>query len=194
MCGWPLAQEPDHRPVIAAPVPLGSVTARYHSIFVVRASSSIQTIEQTFGGSFAYNAKGSHSGWHMPQATLSRLGAFFSAEVEPFGPHQRAAAAVAKGHATVAAIDSLVRALLGKHDPALTIALRVVGRTPDQPSPSFVGSTALATDQAERLRTALTGLAEDSGGQALLADVCLSGFISAQKSDYDETLTLGSVI
>ena len=160
-------------------------------LFVVRASSSIPTVEETFGGSFGYNAKGSHSGWNMPQAILSRLGASFSSEVGPVGPHQRAAAAVAEGCATVAAIDSLVWVLLERHAPALTAALRVVGHTPDQPTPLLVGSSALAANQAERLRAALTALADDPARKALLTDVCLSGFVPAQMGDYDETLALG---
>lgn len=191
MCGWPLAQERGARPVIAAPVPLGADGPRYHSVFVVAASSSFETVEQTFGGSFAFNSKGSHSGWNMPQAHLSRLGARFSGEVGPFGPHQRTAKAVANGEATVAAIDSLVWALLCRFDPALAGGLRVVGRTPDQPSPPLVGSAALGALQAERLRTALIRLSDDAAGRTLLNDTCLSSFEAVTMADYDETLSLG---
>ena len=192
MCGWPLAQERGQRPVIAAPIPFGSATARYHSVFVVNAASPFRTVEETFGSRFGYNAKGSHSGWNMPQAHLARLGASFSSEVGPFGPHQRTVSAVVDGQADVAAIDSLVWSLLERHDPALTAALRVVGRTPDQPSPPLVGSAALGPDEAERLRAALTGLAGNPAGRALLAGVCLSGFAPARIDDYGETLAVGT--
>ena len=193
MCGWPLAQERGTRPILAAPVPLGTDGARYHSVFVVAAASSFETVEQTFGGIFAFNSKGSHSGWNMPQAHLSRLGGQFSGEVGPFGPHQRAAGAVVNGAATVAAIDSLVWALLCRFDPALAGGLRVVGRTPDQPSPPLVGSAALGALQAERLRAALIGLSDDAAGRALLNDTCLAGFEAVTMADYDETLGLSRV-
>lgn len=191
MCGWPLAQEGARRPVIAAPVPVGERGARYHSVFVVAAGSGWTTLEQTFGHRFAYNAKGSHSGWNMPRAHLSAMGAKFAAEVGPFGPHQRAAAAVAAGEAEVAALDSLVWALLNRHDPGLAGALRVVARTADQPSPPLVGSAALKAAEASRLLHALTGLSDDPEGRTLLADVCLTRFAPANSADFDETLTVG---
>ena len=190
MCGWPLAQEGGTRPVIAAPVPVGEAGPRYHSVFVVAAASALETLEQTFGGIFAYNAKGSHSGWNMPQSYLSHLGAFYGSELGPFGPHQRAAEAVASGAATVAAIDSLVWALLRRHAPALAKQLRVVGRTPGQPAPPLVGSASLGEARAMRLRAALVALADDEAGRALLDDVCLLGFMPATVADYDETLRL----
>ena len=195
MCGWPLAQEgaaqeDGRRPVIAAPVPAGETGPRYHSVFAVAAGSPFATVEQTFGHRFAFNAKGSHSGWNMPRAHLAGLGGWYAAEVGPFGPHQRAAAAVAAGEADVAALDSLVWALLRRHDGALAGALRVVGRTAEQPSPPLVGSDALGEGEAKRLRGALIGLADDPIGRALLADVCLAGFEAVEMRDYDEALRL----
>ena len=192
MCGWPLALERGRRPVLAAPIPAGEAGPRYRSVFVVQAASPFRTLEDTFGGSFAFNARSSHSGWNMPRAHIARLGGRHAAEIGPFGPHQRAAAAVAAGEASVAAIDSLVWALLCRHDKALTAALRVVGQTADQPSPPLVGSVSLAEHDAEPLRAALTGLAQDPAGRALLADVCLAGFARASPRDYDETLAVAA--
>lgn len=217
MCGWPLAREadtgpaqaanagppaqppapgmeragqgaapaaPTARPVIAAPA------SAYHAVFVVRAGSRFQALPDTFGSRFAFNSQGSHSGWTMPAAQLAWLGGWFSALVGPFGPHQRAAAAVAAGHADVAALDSLVWALLARHDPALAAALRVVGRTPDQPAPPLVGSPGLPPATQSRLRAALLGLDRDAAGRALLADVCLTGFRAADAPDYAVTRLL----
>ena len=185
MCGWPLAQEGASRPVIAAPIPLAENGARYRSVFVVAAGSRFRTLEETFGGRFAFNAKGSHSGWNMPRAHVAARDGWYAEQVGPFGPHQRAAAAVAAGAADVAALDSLVWALLCRHDPALAASLRVVDQTADQPSPPLVGSAAL--DEATRLRvqTALVELPA-----ALLADLCLARFAPARLRDYDETLHL----
>ena len=134
MCGWPLAQEAGSRPIIAAPIPLGSAEPRYRSVFVVKADAPFQTLEHTFGHRFAFNARSSHSGWNMPQAHLARLGGKFAAELGPFGPHQNAAASVLAGEADVAAIDSLVWALLCRHAQAMAAGLRVIGQTPDQPA------------------------------------------------------------
>src|SRR5206468_990243 len=80
---------------IAAPVPAGESGARYRSVFVVAAGSRFRVLEGTFGGRFAFNAKGSHSGWNMPRAHLAARGGWYAEEVGPFGPHQLAAAAVA---------------------------------------------------------------------------------------------------
>ena len=190
MCGWPLAQDPAARPVIAAPIPAGESGPAYHAVFVVPAASPHRRLADTFGGRFAFNARGSHSGWNMPWAHLRPLGATFASLVGPFGPHQNAAAAVAAGEADVAAIDSLVWALLRRHAPADAARLRPVARTPPQPSPPLVGSAALPPAEAARLRTALLALADDAPGRALLADVCLAGFAPATRADYAVTRTL----
>jgi len=190
MCGWPLAKEGGTRPILAAPVPGGAGGARYRSVFVVGAADGFETLEHTFGHRFAFNARGSHSGWNMPMAHVVRLGGRFSAEIGPFGPHQRAVAAVAAGEADVAALDSLVWALLCRYAPDLAGALRVVGRTPDQPSPPLVGSEGMRAADVAALRAALLAMEGDAAGQALLADVCLAGFRVARLPDYDETLAV----
>jgi ABC-type phosphate/phosphonate transport system substrate-binding protein len=188
MCGWPLAKDPGSRQAVAAPIPAGSDGPRYHAVFVVAADSPFSTVADSFGQSFAFNARGSHSGWNMPKAHVARLGGHFAVEKGPYGPHQRSAAAVASGEASIAALDSLVWALLCRHAPDQAAGLRVVGQTADQPSPPIVASVALAPGDAARLRRALVGLADDPTGRALLADVCLSGFAPATLADYDETL------
>ena len=186
MCGWPLAQEGGARPVIAAPVPVGEHGARYRSVFVVAADSRFRRLEDTFGTRFAFNAKGSHSGWNMPQAHLRERGGWYAEEIGPFGPHQRAAAAVASGQADVAALDSLVWALLCRHDPGLAGRLRVIDRTADQPSPPLVGSPALDETTRRRARSAFLSLPAP-----LLAEICVSGFSPATLQEYDETLRIG---
>jgi ABC-type phosphate/phosphonate transport system substrate-binding protein len=191
MCGWPLALEQGQRPVIAAPIPQGEAGPRYHAVFVVAAAAPFQTLDQVFGHRFAFNARESHSGWNMPQAHAAALGGSFGAAIGPYGPHRLAAASVAADEADVASIDSLVWALLCRHAPGMAAALRVVGRTPDQPSPPLVGSAALPEADRMRLQAALLGLTADSTGRALLDDVCLTGFAPATRADYDETLSVG---
>ena len=188
MCGWPLAKEGGGRTILAAPVPIGGDGPRYHSVFVVSGKSPFVSLEQTFGYRFAFNARSSHSGWNMPMAHVARLGGSFSLEVGPFGPHQRAAGAVAANEADVAAIDSLVWALLCRYDPSLTSALRVVGRTPDQPSPPLVGTGSMADADADALRMAILRLSTSESGRLALQEVCLAGFTEVQLADYDLTL------
>ena len=189
MCGWPLAQEHGTRPVIAAPVPVGEGGARYRSVFVVATGSRFRTLADTFGGRFAFNATGSHSGWNMPWAHLRERGGWYAAEVGPFGPHQHAAAAVAAGQADVAALDSLVWALLQRHEPGLAGALREIDRTADQPSPPLVGSSALNEVDRRRLADAL-----GRTPRSLLAELCLTGFVPATLDDYRETLRVGHLV
>ncbi len=191
MCGGPLAREPDARPVLAAPVPADEAGPAYHAVFVVAAGSPYRQVQDCFGARWAFNARDSHSGWTMPRAHLAALGApAFAQEVGPFGPHQRAAAAVAAGAADLAALDSLVWALLCRHDPALATGLRVIGRTPPQPSPPLVGGRGQPGN--DRLRAALLALSQDAEGRGLLADVCLAGFAPAAHADYAITRSLAA--
>ena len=138
--------------MIAAPA------TAYHAVFVVLAGSRFQTLTDTFGHRFAFNSQGSHSGWTMPAAHLAGLGGWFSALVGPFGPHQRAAAAVAAGQADVAALDSLVWALL----PGTTRRWpppSAWSAAPRTSPPRRVGAPGLPPGTRASLRAALLGLA-----------------------------------
>ncbi len=201
MCGWPFAQEGGVRPLIAAPVPQAAWSAGaaiYRSDFVVAMDSPFENLPDVLGRRFAFNSRGSHSGWNLPCVHLSAPGAgAFSALIGPFVTHQRAIAAVAEGEADVAAIDSFVLDLLRLHDPGLAARVRVVASTAASPIPLLVGADPRFGDPLgevarARLRAVLLGMHEDATGRRFLRELALLRFAQVAAADYDVTLRLDS--
>lgn len=204
MCGWPLALENMERgnagrplrPVIAAPVPTADWSAGqaiYRSDFIVAAASSFQSLPDTFGHRFAYNAVISHSGVNLPQTHLAAWANHTPLYAEMVGPLttvRRCVEAVAEGRAEVSAVDSFGLQILRRHDAALGDAVRVIGSTAPSPIPPLVGGALLTEADRESLCSVLAGLENDRAGQALLADLCVARFVPAIRETYEATLAV----
>jgi ABC-type phosphate/phosphonate transport system substrate-binding protein len=196
MCGWPFAREGAVKRVIAAPVPAAGWCAGravYRSEFVAAADAPFQTLADTFGERFAYNARDSHSGYNMPRAHLARWASrqpLFRAVIGPTGSHRRSIEAVLAGAAELAAIDSYYLALAHRHAPELVAGLRVVDVTDASPIPLLVGSSALKLDEARRLANVLVALGERDDARSLLGELSLEGFAEAEAAVYAATLAL----
>ncbi len=194
MCGWPLAREGGARPVIAAPVPAAAWSqgqALYRSDFVVAAESPLRSLEDSFGGRFAFNALSSHSGANLPRAHLAAWAArapLYAGLVGPLTTPRRCIEAVVAGQAEITAVDSYALDLLRRHDPDLVGQIRVIGATQASPIPPLVGSAGLAERDRTALRGALLGLHADAAGRALLGALGLLRFGTAKRATYDSTL------
>jgi ABC-type phosphate/phosphonate transport system substrate-binding protein len=71
MCGYPLATRyPQVRP-LAAPSPCSRTRPpSYRSVWLVRAGSSFDSLESTFGHRIGWLAEHSHSGFNAPRHAL----------------------------------------------------------------------------------------------------------------------------
>jgi ABC-type phosphate/phosphonate transport system substrate-binding protein len=171
ICGYPLTHEyagllaPIVTPCYRAN---GCAGAEYASLVVVRNDDPARGLEDLRGRSAAINSPRSHSGWSALRAMaapLAKGGRFFE-RVVATGSHAASLAAVSSGKADVAAIDAVTHALLARHRPSSTSAIRILDRSPRAPGLPYVTRADAPPDLLARLRE---GVAE------ALADPALAG-------------------
>jgi ABC-type phosphate/phosphonate transport system substrate-binding protein len=152
--------------------------AHYHSVLVVNAQAGGTQLSDFMDGVFAYNEKGSQSGWAAAQMHLSQQGLRPTRFLET-GGHRASIKAVAEGHADLAAIDAVTWELALRHEPA-TKSLRVIDTT--KPTPGLPYICALVRDP-EPLRAAISA-AIDSLDASVRAALLLHGLQMIPASDY----------
>jgi hypothetical protein len=100
----------------------------YYSDMIVRADTSFKSFEELRGCSWAYNERGSHSGFNIVGYYLAMRGfdqSFFGRVVES-GSHRKSLEMVLRGSVDTAAIDSSVLELEVAKDPAISGQIRTV--------------------------------------------------------------------
>jgi ABC-type phosphate/phosphonate transport system substrate-binding protein len=187
MCGLPYSRSEPRPELIAAPVPAPREfrgLPQYWSEMVVRKDSTMQTIEDTFGGRIALTVPDSQSGclaalyYLMSQANRFPLyQEVIAPRVTPLG----AIYAIIEGAADVAPIDSYAYALLRKYRWDLVSQLKVVARTARTPIPPMVASHA----GFERLQAVFLEAHKIGSMQPLMADLLLDRFVLPDPSSYD---------
>jgi ABC-type phosphate/phosphonate transport system substrate-binding protein len=164
----------------------------YRSAVVVRAEDSAACLADMRGRRCAVNSLDSNSGMNVLRAEIARLavGGRFFADVVVTGGHVASVAAVARGHADVAAIDCVTWAHLQRLRPGETEGLRVLGWTAASPGLPLV--TALGTGGAtvRALVRALAEVAADAGLANVQDALLLDGFDVLPLSAYDAILQI----
>lgn len=127
----------------------------YFSDIVVRRADPARSLEDLAGRTFAFNERGSHSGYNALAAELVARGIgepFFGAAVET-GGHERSLCAVLDATVDTAAIDSQVLEVAFEQDAELFERLRVIEAIGPSPAPPLVAGSALEVVERERLRS-----------------------------------------
>ena len=193
MCGFPYARRHRRPQLIGAPVPSQSRYGGrpiYFTDFVVRAESPCQTLEDTFGGRFAYTTEGSHSGYnaaryHLLAYRTPEQPALYAEVIGPLVTPRRALEAVLQGRADVAPLDSYSLDLMRRHTADLAAAVRVVASTVAAPIPPIVASPGVPAESCARLTEALLAVHRSPELSALLDTLLLSRFDIVQPADYE---------
>jgi ABC-type phosphate/phosphonate transport system substrate-binding protein len=191
MCGFPLATRyRDVRPLVA-PVTECSATdgPSYRSVWLVRADSTFDTLESTFGQRIGWTVEHSHSGFNAPRhALLAYRSAarprLYRASIGPLEHPRAAVAALVAGQADVVAIDAYWWALLERHDPLEARRIRSIGTTDEAPMPPLVCSPAFPSPAATELIEALVSLDADPAAQPHLRALALKRFTAVERRDY----------
>ena len=135
MCGLPFSEATPQLELVAAPVPAPPHyrnQPQYWSEFVVRADSSFQRLEDTFGGRIAFTAPHSQSGYAAAISHLMSAGGttpLYRDIIAPCLTPRGALSTVSEGRADIAPVDSFALDLLRRHEPALVAQFRVVATT-----------------------------------------------------------------
>lgn len=194
-CGYPLMHflKTDCLPVC---VPLFNVEGcqgkYYSSHLITPANSDINTLADCQNQTVAINGPDSNSGMNVLRHAVSRLGArapYFS-EVLVSGSHLNSVRAVAKGEASLAAIDSISFALIKDEWPELVEGVRNIGFTEKTCGLPFVvpaNSAELTNSEMiiDALNTSLSNLAASERNH-----LHLIGFEKVQQQDYQKIIEL----
>jgi ABC-type phosphate/phosphonate transport system substrate-binding protein len=193
MCGYPWALRADRPDLLAAPVPspprYGGRPV-YFTDFIVRADSSYRTLEDTFGGTIAYSAVHSHSGYNaarfhlLPYRTAARP-TLYRAVLGPLHRQVPVVDAVIEGRADVGPIDGYALDLLRRHGVERAQRVRVVATTVAAPSAPLVASPLVDAAERERLTAALLDVHAAPEMASTLDELLLARFVRAEPGDFE---------
>ncbi|WP_419904341.1 phosphate/phosphite/phosphonate ABC transporter substrate-binding protein [Kiloniella sp.] len=155
----------------------------YYSVIIVHQDSQLKKLEDLKNKTFAYNEKGSQSGYAALLYTLSVIKdapQFFTSSFQS-GSHRQSIQAVAEGKADFAAIDALSWELALRHEPTAQ-KLRIIAVS--EPTPTLPFITALRSPrELDKLHMAVVDAMvalDEETREALL----FIGFAPMQVSDY----------
>jgi phosphonate transport system substrate-binding protein len=159
----------------------------YFTDVVVRRDSGLASFADLRGRRYAYNDRGSNSGYAIPRDHLLHLGETrgYFGEVVEAGAHQASLRLVLEGRVDASGIDSTVLELEAKQRPEIAPALRVVETIGPHPIPAVVVSSRLPAEARARLRAAFLAMHEDPEGRAVLAEGLIARFVPVTDADYD---------
>ena len=184
-CGLPFrTQLKDKVSLIGTPAyGLNCGAGSYYSVIVVHQDAPIEDLGGLKNKTFAYNEKGSQSGYAALLYTLGTIkGAqkYFTSSVQS-GSHRQSIQAVAEGRADFAAIDALSWELALRHEPAAQ-KLRIV--TTSEPTPTLPFISALRPrKELDKLHMAVVDAMVALGEETREA-LLFMGFAPTQVSDY----------
>ncbi|RMB54988.1 phosphonate ABC transporter substrate-binding protein [Sphingomonas sp. PP-CE-3A-406] len=186
-CGYPLIADSSLAlrvlalPVYATP---GCVGASHTSVIVARADDVDTSLDGFRQHRAAINDRRSNTGMNLLRATIAPVageGAFFSSVIET-GSHRASMIAVGAGQADIAAIDCVTYAAIGRFEPAVTTALRIVAHSPASPTLPFVTAASTSAATVAALRVALNRVMVDPDLVEDRAHLFLTGAIAADRT------------
>lgn len=187
ICSGTYAALPAGAPVEILAVPVVDGRAVYHAVIVVRAADGYRSFSDLRGTRFAFSDELSTTGHVYPRWLLAQEGetpdSFFSGTILT-GSHDRSILAVHRHLADAAAVHEMVYRTTVVPGSPYWGSLRIIGTSPDFPTPPVVAPTSLSAPMRERMRAILTGLHASPEGRALLGRIGVTGFVPGRPEDY----------
>jgi phosphonate transport system substrate-binding protein len=182
----PSSLEPLAAPVIAGERYQGRPI--YFSDVIVPVGSPFRNFADLRGASWAYNDRGSQSGYGVTLYHLLRLGetgGYFGRVVKA-GAHQRSIRLVAAGDVDASAIDSHLLAVELREHPELAARIRVIDALGPSTIQPVVAAGRLPSEIKAGLREALLAMGDDPAARAALDYAFVERFVSVDDADYDD--------
>lgn len=197
-CGLPLmTMLRDEVSLIATPAysAPGCEGPFHRSAVIVHAANEALGLGGLRGGRCAINQPTSNTGMNLLRAEISELaggGPFFE-EVVVTGSHAESIRAVAEDRADVAAVDAVTLALLQRHRPQLTDAVRVLTWTVRTPGLPLITSAAQPAWTKLVWAQVLGEVAQDPKLGAVLASLLITDFVALPRTHYHAILYFADV-
>ena len=182
ICGYPFVQYRDRLSLLAVPVWRGRPL--YQSYLIVDRGREAADIGDLRGDIHAYSDPDSNSGYLVTQAALAAqseaANTFFRKSFFTYS-HRNVVRAVASGLAESGSVDGYVWEVMSEIEPGLTGKTRILRRSEWLGFPPVACARALAgTPLAAAIGQALTAMANEPAGRAVLDMLRLDGFTSGQ--------------
>lgn len=160
----------------------------YRSKLLIRNTDKGKALADFRGRVAACNSPDSQSGYRALLNSTHHDEYFFRATVWT-GSHRLSLKALQTGSADIAAIDCVSLALFGRYDPLLLKGLSILGETALTPGLPLITSKRTSAKTLEKLRAALSEMAER---REIAEGLLIGGFSPASRRDYDVLLTASS--
>src|SRR5215471_3985537 len=177
ICGLAYVRESDRNDklieLLVAPVmvhPRHHAKPVYYSDVIVRTDINFHSFEDLCGCTWAYNERGSHSGFNIVRYHLAMRGFdqnFFRRIVES-GSHRNSLEMVLQRSVDTAAIDSSVLELEVAKDPAISGRIRTVEILGPSPAPPWVVHRSVSADIRKTLSDIFLSINEHPKGRRIL--------------------------
>lgn len=171
---------------------VGGLTT-YQSYIIVAKGHSAAKISDLRGSVFAFTDPLSLTGRIYPTATINSMGfetkGFFKKTFYTEN-HDKSIAAVARGVADAAAVDSLIYESMLRIPGSVAHKVKVIHSSPSLGMPPIVVSPALDEDSTRILLKILLGMAEDPEGRRILHALEMDGFAIPDPAMYRSALML----
>ncbi len=183
ICGYPYVLRQRELRLVAVPQWHGRPL--YQSYLLTDAAGKAAELRDLQGRSFAYSDPLSNSGFlyvqHLLRGQGQDPGRFFARSFFTHS-HRHVVEAVAEGLADAGAVDGYVWETLAELNPALTARTRVIHKSPDFGFPPIVAAAHVGAELLRSFAIALFDMPAHAAGRAVLADLRLDRFVTAEPS------------
>ena len=159
----------------------------YFSDVVVHRDSPYHSFADLRGAAWAYNERGSHSGYNVVRYHLATLGvkqAYFGRVIES-GAHQASLRMILDRQVDASAIDSTVLELELERQPEIQNDIRIIETLGPSPIPPWLILKTVPQPLRDQLRRVILNMRTDPRGRAILAQARIARFAAVEDRDYD---------
>ncbi|MBU0464458.1 MAG: phosphate/phosphite/phosphonate ABC transporter substrate-binding protein [Proteobacteria bacterium] len=193
ICSGPYANGKDIFQVEALAVPLVRGEHYYRSYLIVNKKSSIKTLEDLRGKTFAYTDPDSNTGTLVPNYWVAMKGEtsqLFFKETTYTYSHDNSIIAVAKSLVDGAAVDSHIWEYYHRTNPEYTANTRIIKKSIPFGSPPFVSSRSLPLVLKENVKEILLTMHLDPEGKQIQDSLFVDKFVLPQESWYQPIIKM----
>lgn len=178
-------------------MPLVNGKPQYYSYIIVHKDSTMKTLADLRGKSFAFSDPKSNSGKIIPTYLLSKMNetpdTFFRKYIYTYR-HDKSIRVVAEKLVDGAAVDSLIFDYQAKNNPQNTTKVKIIQKSLPYGIPPVVVRPDLPLETKEHLRTIFLHMHENPTGAGILHGMNIEKFVAGDDRNYDSVREMQRVI